>query len=87
MPAAPRRDLLHCYEVELPDSFAPTPRDGEVEGFALWPLARVAEALRDGGADFKFNVVAVLAALLIRHGLFAGEEAARLRAALPGYIV
>ena len=86
-PEGLRRDLLHCYEVELPDSFTPTPRDGEVEGFALWPLPRVAEALREGGADFKFNVVAVLAALLVRHGLFAGAEAARIRAALPGYIV
>ena len=86
-PEGLRRDLLHCYEVELPDSFTPTPRDGEVEGFALWPLPRVAEALREGGADFKFNVVAVLAALLVRHGMFAGAEAARIRAALPGYIV
>jgi 8-oxo-dGTP pyrophosphatase MutT (NUDIX family) len=86
-PEGLRRDLLHCYEVELPEDFTPTPRDGEVEGFALWPLPRVAEALREGGADFKFNVVAVLAALLLRHGLFAGAEAARIRAALPGYIV
>lgn len=86
-PEGLRRDLLHCYEVGLPEDFTPTPRDGEVEGFALWPLPRVAEALREGGADFKFNVVAVLAALLLRHGLFAGAEAARIRAALPGYIV
>jgi hypothetical protein len=85
-PEGLRRDLLHCYEVELPDSFMPTPRDGEVESFSLWPLSRVAEALRAGGADFKFNVVAVLAALLVRHGLFAADEAARIRAALPGYI-
>lgn len=82
-PEGLRRDLLHCYEVELPESFTPTPRDGEVESFALWPLPQVAEALRAGGADFKFNVVAVLAGLLERHGQFAADEAARIRAALP----
>jgi len=85
-PEGLRRDLLHCYEVELPEGFTPTPRDGEVEGFSLWPLARVAEAVRAGGAGFKFNVVAVMAALLVRHGLFAGDDAARIRAALPGYM-
>lgn len=82
-PEGLRRDLLHCYEVELPESFTPTPRDGEVESFALWPLPQLAEALRAGGEAFKFNVVAVLAALLLRHGLFAPDEAARIRAALP----
>jgi 8-oxo-dGTP pyrophosphatase MutT (NUDIX family) len=82
-PEGLRRDLLHCYEVELPESFTPTPRDGEVESFSLWPLARLAEALRAGGADFKFNVVAVLAALLVRHGLVPPDEAARIEAALP----
>ncbi len=82
-PEGLRRDLLHCYEVELPESFAPTPRDGEVESFSLWPLARVADALRAGGEAFKFNVVAVLAGLLVRHGMFSPDEAARIAAALP----
>jgi 8-oxo-dGTP pyrophosphatase MutT (NUDIX family) len=82
-PEGLRRDLLHCFEVELPESFTPTPRDGEVESFSLWPLAQVADALRAGGEAFKFNVVAVLAALLVRHGLFSPAEAARIEAALP----
>ena len=80
-PEGLRRDLLHCYEVELPEDFIPQPRDGEVESFELWPMPRLAEALRDGEA-FKFNVVAVLAALLLRHGLFTGPDAVRLTAAL-----
>ena len=83
-PEGLRRDLLHCFEVELPASFNPAPRDGEVAGFTLWPLARVAEALRDDAAAFKFNVVVVLAGLLLRHGQFTGPDAARLRAALAG---
>lgn len=82
-PEGLRRDLIHCYEVELPEDFTPTPRDGEVESFSLWPLAQVAEALRGGGAAFKFNVVAVLAALLMRHGMFSPAEAALIGAALP----
>ena len=80
-PEGLRRDLLHCYEVDLPENFTPRARDGEVESFALWPLARLAEALRDGAA-FKFNVVAVLAALLLRHGMFTPAEAARLATVL-----
>jgi hypothetical protein len=82
-PEGLRRDLLHCYEVELPDGVVPSPHDGEVEDFALWPLRRLAEALREATDDFKFNVVAVLAALLLRHGAFAGDDAARIGAALP----
>ena len=81
-PEGLRRDLLHCYEVELPEEFVPRASDGEVESFALYPLAEIAAAIR-GSGDFKFNVSAVLAALMLRHGLYAGADAARLAAALP----
>jgi hypothetical protein len=80
-PEGLRRDILHCYEVELPADFIPTPVDGEVAGFELWPLARALHAVRTTD-DFKFNVNVVLIALFIRHGLVTGDEAARLRAAL-----
>ncbi len=76
-----RRDILHCYEVELPEDFTPTPTDGEVAGFELWPLARALHTVRMTD-DFKFNVAVVLIALFLRHGLVTGEEAARLSAAL-----
>jgi len=86
-PEGLRRDVLHCYEVELPEDFVPRAHDGEVAGFELWPLPRLAAALRGGGAEFKFNVVVVLAGLLLRHrafsGGFSGAEAARVAAALP----
>ncbi len=81
-PEGLRRDLLHCYEVELPEDFVPRAHDGEVESFTLWRLSDIAEAIRDSD-DFKFNVSVVLAALLLRHGLFTGPDAARLAAALP----
>lgn len=76
-----RRDILHCYEVELPENFRPMPTDGEVAGFELWPLARALDVVRSTD-DFKFNVAVVLIALFIRHGLVTGDEAARLSVAL-----
>ena len=76
-----RRDLLHCYDLELPEDFVPHPADGEVARFELWPLPRALAAVRDGDA-FKFNVNLVLIDLFIREGLIAGAQAARLRAAL-----
>ena len=76
-----RRDILHCYEVELPEDFTPVPTDGEVAGFELWPIARALHAVRTTD-DFKFNVNVVLIALFIRHGLVTGDEAAHLCLAL-----
>ena len=80
-PEGLRRDRLYCYDLFLPEGFIPHPADGEVEGFELWPIDRVFEAVRDTD-DFKFNVNLVLIDLFIRFGLIAGPEATSLRAAL-----
>ena len=80
-PEGLRRDLVYAYDLELPADFTPKPMDGEVEGFMLWPLARVMEALCTTN-EFKFNVVLVLADLLLRQGLFTPGEAEALRAVL-----
>lgn len=66
-PEGLRRDLLYVYDFELPEDFTPHAADGEVESFALWPLARVAEALAEG-ESFKFNVAYVLIDFLVRMG-------------------
>ena len=78
-----RRDWLHCYDVDLPESFAPRPVDGEIEWFELWPLRQVLDRVRRTD-DFKFNVNLVLIDLFLREGLVdpAGSEGRRLRAAL-----
>lgn len=81
-PEGLRRDVLYAYDVELPEEFVPQPLDGEVESFALRPLARVAEMLMNTD-DFKFNVALVLIDLLLRENFFAPDETARLTAALP----
>jgi 8-oxo-dGTP pyrophosphatase MutT (NUDIX family) len=60
-----RRDRLLSYDVTLPEDFTPEPRDGEVEGFQLWPLAEVVQRVRETD-DFKFNVNLVLIDLFQR---------------------
>ena len=76
-----RRETLYCYDIDLPEDFIPTPADGEVESFALWPLARVVEAVRDGDL-FKFDVNLVLIDLFIREHLIPVAEAGDIIAAL-----
>ena len=46
-PEGLRRDLLHCYDLDLPEDFLPHAADGEVEAFELWPIARVMQTVRD----------------------------------------
>jgi 8-oxo-dGTP pyrophosphatase MutT (NUDIX family) len=82
-PEGLRRDVLYAYDIELPNDFIPHPMDGEVESFALWPLAQVAEVLATSD-EFKFNVSLVLIDLLLREGVYTGVQAATLRAALNG---
>lgn len=85
-PEGLRRDVLACFDVELPESFRPVAVDGEVAGFELWPVGEALAVVRAGDA-FKFNVNLVLIGLFLRLGLVAEPEAGRLREALarPGW--
>ncbi len=80
-PEGLRRDVLYVYDLILPEDFEPSPTDGEVEHFELWPLAKAFETVRETDA-FKFNVNLVLIDLFIRFGLLQGEDAKMLRKAL-----
>lgn len=62
-----RRDVLYCYDLELPDGFVPVNTDGEVEEFMLMPLAEVATVVRETD-EFKLNCNLVVIDFLIRHG-------------------
>jgi len=62
-----RRDVLYCYDLELPDGFVPVNTDGEVEEFMLLPLADVAAIVRETD-EFKLNCNLVVIDFLIRHG-------------------
>jgi thiamine pyrophosphokinase len=78
-----RRDVLHCFDLELPEGVVPRPNDEEVERFELMPAAQVLAEVRDGDR-VKFNVNLVLIDFFLRHGLIAPgpAAAARLRAGL-----
>jgi 8-oxo-dGTP pyrophosphatase MutT (NUDIX family) len=67
-PEGLRRDVLHCYDVDLAEDFVPHPEDDEIEFFELWPIERVYAAVRDTD-DFKFNVNLVLIDLFRRLGM------------------
>lgn len=67
-PEGLRRDLLHCYDLYLPQDFIPRPADGEVAAFELWPIERAREVAADS-EEFKFNVTLVLIDLFLRNCL------------------
>ncbi|WP_458095667.1 DUF4743 domain-containing protein [Roseomonas sp. WA12] len=75
-----RRDLLHLYDLDMPEDVIPRPNDDEVERFELWPIARVLEAVRDS-ETVKFNVNLVLLDLFLREGLVEDPDGS-LRAGL-----
>ncbi len=66
-------DVQFCYDLELPAGFMPENTDGEIDEFMLWPVARVAEIVRDTRA-FKFNCNLVVIDFLVRHGLIAPDH-------------
>jgi hypothetical protein len=68
-----RDDVLFVYDLALGEDFVPRNTDGEIESFERWPLARVAERVRDTD-DFKFNVALVIIDFLIRHGAIAPDH-------------
>ncbi|MBO1075787.1 NUDIX hydrolase [Roseomonas marmotae] len=78
-----RRDILHVFDLELPEDFTPTPHDDEVERFELWPAWKVLELVRDTDS-VKFNVNLALIDLFLREGMIdaGGTEGRALAAAL-----
>jgi len=68
-----RRDVLHCYDLDIPEGVVPRPGDDEVERFELWPAARLIEAVR-ATDSVKFNVNLVLLDLFLREGLVADPD-------------
>ena len=67
-PEGCKPDQMFCYDMELPEHFIPTPTDGEVAEFYLWPIAKVAETVRDS-FEFKFNCNLCIIDFLVRHGV------------------
>lgn len=73
MPEGLRRDVLYCYDLELPEGFQPVCRDGELESFALMPVEDVAAIVRET-RQFKFNCNLVIIDFLVRHGFLGPDD-------------
>jgi len=65
-------DTMFCYDLDVPEGFAPRNTDGEIESFRLMPVAEVVALVRES-TDFKFNVNLVLMDFFIRRGWLCPE--------------
>ena len=72
-----KRDVLFCYDLELPVDFVPTPDDGEVESFTRDKISEVLEIMATT-EDFKENCCLVIIDFAVRHGFITPDE--------PGYV-
>lgn len=83
-----RIDMQFNYDLELPPSFTPQNRDGEVAGFELVPVSELIHQLRSEN-EFMYDSAIVQIDFLIRHGFIGPEDpdflslVAGLRPALP----
>ncbi|HBZ91930.1 MAG TPA: DUF4743 domain-containing protein, partial [Gammaproteobacteria bacterium] len=68
-----KRDILYCYDLELPDSFMPVCHDGEVESFQRLPIDEVLSIIAKSDA-FKYNCNLVIIDFAIRHGVLTGDN-------------
>ncbi|MFP4062211.1 MAG: DUF4743 domain-containing protein [Halochromatium sp.] len=66
-------DVMYCYDLELPEDFAPRCQDGEVAGFALLPIEQVADLVRET-EEFKLNCNLVIIDFLVRHGVLTPDH-------------
>jgi hypothetical protein len=65
-------DVIYCYDLELPEGFAPRCNDGEVASFSLQPLEAVMRTVRETD-EFKLNCNLVIIDFLIRHGCISQD--------------
>ncbi|CAN8300656.1 unnamed protein product [Cochlearia groenlandica] len=68
-----KRDVLFCYDLELPEDFVPKCQDGEVESFKLIPVTQVANVIQKT-SFFKANCSLVIIDFLFRHGFIKPES-------------
>lgn len=74
-----KRDILFCFDIELPSGFVPVAADGEVEDFRLMKLEEVAACFCPDSLDpIKPNCNLVIADFMVRHGFIGPDDG-------PGY--
>ena len=76
-----KRDVLFCFDLQLPQTFVPSPVDGEMESFEKLPIATILELLAepicnqdDSDNRWKPNVGVVLIDFLLRHGFLDADD-------------
>ncbi|KAG9234428.1 NUDIX domain-containing protein [Amylocarpus encephaloides] len=86
--SAIRPDVIYVFDIELPESIVPVPKDGEVAEFMLLSVDEVKGAMFRG--EFKPNCNLVMIDFFMRHGIITPENEAdyveiamRLRRKLP----
>ncbi len=68
-----KKDIIYCYDLELPKNFTPKCTDGEVEEFYLMDIKEVANIVKNTN-QFKLNCNLVIIDFLIRHGIIDEKE-------------
>jgi 8-oxo-dGTP pyrophosphatase MutT (NUDIX family) len=75
-----KRDVLFCFDLELPKTFEPIPVDGEMESFVKLPINILVNMLAvpikedDSNNLWKPNVGVVLIDFLVRHGILDSDD-------------
>ncbi len=76
-----KRDVLFCFDLQLPNDFVPCAVDGEMESFEKLPIATVLQLLAepicnkdDSDNRWKPNVGVVLIDFLLRHGFLDAND-------------
>lgn len=70
-----KRDVLYCFDLELPKTFQPICTDGEVDSFTRYPINQVLDIIRTSNR-FKYNCNLVILDFAIRHGVLHGDNTA-----------
>ena len=68
-----RNDVVHFFDLELPENFIPKKQDDEVEDFYLFSLEEL-YGLISKGEGFKFNSLIVVANFLKEHSDLLNKE-------------
>lgn len=78
-----KRDVLFCFDLQLPTEFEPLPVDGEMESFEKMSIGAILESLQqpiceddDSDNEWKPNVGVVLIDFLVRHGAIDADDVA-----------
>jgi hypothetical protein len=65
-------EIQYIFDLEMPADFTPTPQDGEVDCFYLWPLEKVKETILNN--EWKSSSALVAIEFMMRHSFITPDE-------------